>query len=382
MKQSKVIIIGGNHHNTLGLIRSIGEKGLPVYLFLEHQDNLDTCNLRFSKYITRMYHLKGENEILSLLKRDFWEEEDRPVILCASDASICLLDEHYDTLKDKFVFFNAGIQGRISHFMNKANMFSAAEEAGFVTIKTWYLCKGDSIPSDITFPCFSKARNSALDGKYSIGINYSIDDLQEKLKCGRNLLVQEYIEKDFEININGFSYNHGESVLIDAVCRKIRDYTDRQSQYEVLENKSLHPLVDYHAIRKLVRIIGYEGLFSVEMMIKNGVFYFLEINLRNDAMGYLYTSAGYNYPYLWYRYGIDQLDGGALELPKLNKPIYIMQWSDFSDVFHKRLSLSHWLKDLSRTRAFFVLNLRDPKPFLFVIWQNVKLVLHKLHILK
>lgn len=117
MRQNKVIVIGGNHYNTLGLIRSVGEKGLPVFLFLEHQESLANCNLRFSKYITKIYHLKDETDILKILKRDFDDEENKPVILCASDASVCLLDENYDELKDRFHFFNAGRQGRINHFM-------------------------------------------------------------------------------------------------------------------------------------------------------------------------------------------------------------------------------------------------------------------------
>lgn len=379
--QHKVIVIGGNHVNTLGIIRSIGEKGLPVFLFLEHQESLESCNLRFSKYITRMYHLKDEAEILTLLKRDFWDEKSKPVILCASDASICMLDEHYDEIKDHFHFFNAGQKGRICHYMNKVNTFPLAETCGLRIIKTWCLSNSDSIPRDILYPCFSKAQNSALDGKNGIGINNSIEDIQERLNKVDELLVQEYIDKEYEIDINGFSSHHGKCVLINAVCRKIRDYTDRQTQYVVLEDISLYPSVDLSAIKKLVHAIGYEGIFSVELMFKDGNYYFLEINLRSDAANYLYTLGGYNYPFLWYLYSIDgQLDDEVLSMAPMGKPLYLMQWSDFSDVIHKRITLFHWMRDLFRARAFFVLNLRDPKPFLFVVWQNIKLVLHKLHI--
>ena len=85
-----------------------------------------------------MYHLWEENEILEILKRNFWNEEQRPVILCASDASVCILDDHYDELKDKFLFFNAENQGRINYFMNKLNTFPLAEECGIKTIKSWH----------------------------------------------------------------------------------------------------------------------------------------------------------------------------------------------------------------------------------------------------
>ena len=92
MLANKIIVVGGNHPNTLGLIRSIGEKGLPVYLMLEPCSTLDYCNLRFSKYITKMYLLKSEEEILTILLSDFKNEKEKPIILCGSDASISLLD--------------------------------------------------------------------------------------------------------------------------------------------------------------------------------------------------------------------------------------------------------------------------------------------------
>ena len=222
-----------------------------------------------------------------------------------------------------------------------------------------------------------------MDGKTGTGIIRTKEELQTRLKCGCDLLVQEYVDKDNEFNINGFSYNHGDDVIINAVCRKIRDYIDRQSQYMVLEDTSVRPDIDYSAIKEFVKSIGFEGLFSVELMCKDETFYFLEINMRSDAVNYLYTSAGYNYPFLWYRYGVDgKLDSSQVSFPQLRRPLYLMQWSDFVDVFHKRISFWQWLKDFSRTRAFFVLNWRDPKPFLYVIWQSIKLIARKLHILK
>lgn len=375
---NKIIVIGGNHHNTLGLIRSVGEKGLPVYVFLVDSGDLSTCNLRFSKYIKQLYQLNDDTEILKLLRTDFWYEDNNPIILCASDSSVCLLDAHYDELKEKFHFFNAGEQGRISYFMNKTNMFSIADECGLQTIKTWHINQGEHVPNDIVYPCFCKANNSAIDGKNGLGVCYDESELKNRLNIGSSFLVQEYIEKDYEIDIVGFSYNHGEDVLIDGICRKIRDYTDRQSQYDVLEDISKYPNVNYEAIKRLVRKIGYEGIFSVEFICHNGVYYFLEINLRNDGTGWLYTSSGANYPYMWYLYCKNQ----NIPKIKIKKPLYIMQMSDFSDVIHNKITLLHWLKDFSRTRAFFVLNLHDPKPFMFMMWYFLKLALRKLHILR
>ena len=122
--------------------------------------------------------------------------------------------------------------------------------------------------------------------------------------------------------------------------------------------------------------------YIVEFLIKNDVSYFLEINMRNDGTNYLYTLGGYNYPYSWYLYCLGKLDTEHLNHRCLSTPLYLMQWSDFSDVVHKRITFLHWVKDFSRARAFYVLNIRDIKPFLFQFWQNFKILLRKLKFLK
>ena len=377
---NKIIVIGGNHPNTLGLIRSIGENGIPVILLLEPCESLEYCSLRFSRYIEKKYLLKTEDEILDILKRDFYGEQEKPVILCASDASICLLDAHYDELKDKFSFFNAGEQGLINYFMDKPNMFKKAEECGLNTIKTWHLNSSSIIPDDIKYPCFVKASNSAVDGKAGIGLCESKEELAERLQLGHEFLVQEYVEKEYELDINGISIHHGEEVFIPAVCRKIRDYEERQSDYIVLEDVKKYSHINFEAIKRLISEIGYEGLFSVELLCLGDKSYFLEINMRNDGVNYLYTSSGANLPMRWVNYCSGNNE--AIDKGFCKTPIYLMQQADFSNVIHHQISLGKWLKDLMRTRAFFVLNLRDPKPFLYTMLINFKLVLRKLHIIK
>lgn len=377
--QNKIIVIGGNHPNTLGLIRSIGENGIPVILMLEPCSTLEFCCLRFSKYIQKKYFLKTEEEILEVLNRDFSAEHKKPIILCASDAAISLMDAHYDELKDRFSFFNAGEQGRINHFMDKANMLQLAKECRLTTIRTWRLNSQSAIPEDLTFPCFVKASNSAVDGKTGIGLCDTKEELAERLQLGHEFLVQEYVEKEYELDINGISIRHGDEVIIPAVCRKIRDYEERQSDYIVLEDVQTYPHVDLDNVKRLIAAIGYEGLFSVEFLCQGDKAYFLEINMRNDGVNYLYTSSGVNTPMRWVNYCCGKSE--VVDKGICKTPTYLMQQADFSNVLHHQISLSTWLKDLMRTRAFFVLNWRDPKPFLYTIWMNFKLALRKLHLI-
>ena len=53
MEQIRVVIVGGVHHNTLGVIRALGESGITkanLYLVIVSKDN-DFC--RYSRYIKK-----------------------------------------------------------------------------------------------------------------------------------------------------------------------------------------------------------------------------------------------------------------------------------------------------------------------------------------
>ena len=103
--KKKVFVIGSNHLNTLGLIRSLGEGGYSVIVLLEQCD-LRFCYLRFSKYIQKMYLLSSLEESLQILKKENLKSDSKSIILSGSDSSICFLDSHYEELREKFHIFN------------------------------------------------------------------------------------------------------------------------------------------------------------------------------------------------------------------------------------------------------------------------------------
>lgn len=359
---NKVIVFGVNLQNTLGLIRSMGEVGYPVYLLLEPCDK-SYLYVNHSKYIVKTHFLSSTEDALEILKDNYWDEKEKPVIYCGSDTSIRFLDANYNILSKNFILWNAlNEQGRINYYLDKINTFPIAERVGFSVIKTWLINDRDHIPNDIIYPCLTKGNNSTESTKNDIHICYNREELISCLRNDVEYLVQEYIEKEYELNVVGFSYNHGKNVYTPAVVRKIRDKVGRQSVYIKLEDiknySNLNPLM----IQQFVESIGYEGIFSIELLFKNNRYYFLEINMRNDACGYLYTSAGINYPKLWYDYstGVYNLNTDI----KFKSPYYLMQEDDVYNLIEGKVSFLTFIKDLKRTNAFFKLNLNDPMPFI------------------
>lgn len=111
--------------------------------------------------------------------------------------------------------------------------------------------------------------------------------------------------------------------------------------------------------------IGYEGIFSVELMFAKGKYYFLEVNLRNDGCCWLYTVGGINYPYLWTLYGQSKLSPKTIAELNLKAPVYLMQRNDLYNLLERKLSFKQWLSDFSKTDTFFNAHFSDPLLFFY-----------------
>lgn len=325
-----------------------------------------------------MYLLSSLEESLQILKKENLKSDSKSIILSGSDSSICFLDSHYEELREKFHIFNVnGEQGGINYLVDKWNTFSIAEKNGFTLIKTWHVKDIHNLPGDIIYPCLIKANSSVAGSKDLMFVCQNHSELIKNLREGVEYLIQEYIEKDFELDIVGLAYNQGTHVLIPATVRKIRDYFHSQSNYICLERMDKYPIEIQHSIRRFIGFIKYEGLFSIELMCKGDKFYFLEANLRNDGTSYLYTAAGVNYPVLWVKLCDEGVSEDVVTSLKVKTPYYLQQMVDFGNVLHRRVSFFTWLKQTVTADAHFVFNIRDIKPFLYQCYIPIRQLLKK-----
>ena len=96
---NSVIIIGGNHHNTLGVIRAMGYKGVkPTVILIS---NAKSNNVGKSRYIKELIVVSNENDALDYLLRN--KENNRgAVIIACSDGASSMLDLNRDVLKPHY----------------------------------------------------------------------------------------------------------------------------------------------------------------------------------------------------------------------------------------------------------------------------------------
>lgn len=95
---NKVILVGGNHHNILGLVRSFGINGIRPYGVVIGKDAKNGF-VRKSKYWAKTWAIESDEGLVDFLLEHFSEDKDRPVVICCSDTCAKIIDLEYDRLK-------------------------------------------------------------------------------------------------------------------------------------------------------------------------------------------------------------------------------------------------------------------------------------------
>ena len=361
MKSNIVIVIGGDHHNTLGVIRSLGYRGIKSILILVSQTNKTYVNS--SKFLNAVYRVNNDEDAIDLLIEKK-EEFSNGIIIACSDGISSMIDCNKDKLSD-FAIPGSNIQGRVTELMNKETMSNLAMEVGLNVPKSWIVATKNDL-KEVQYPCITKPILSKDGHKSDIKICESSNDIEKVLDNGScyRYQVQEFITKDFEYQLIGLSLHNGEEVIIPGFSKCIRPCPGTNTGF--LHYESLDTInAPIQKCEQFIKEVGYSGLFSIEFLRdKNGVDYFMEMNFRNDGNAICVTAAGINLPYIWY---LANTKGDyESELKKsLFKAVYVMpEFADFKYfVLTRKISFFNWIKDLRKTDKFMEYDRLDPKPF-------------------
>lgn len=365
--KEKAIIIGTSHTNDLGLIRSLGEAKIKFYFILVGEN--DPYYLKESKYLknNRLIQVKNYTEAYRVLC-ELKIEEGKKSIICTNDSAAEFIDHFEADLSKHYRTPMKG--GSIGIYFNKENQCRLASECGLIVPKSIIIDKESDISHlHIDFPILTKPLKSSEGSKRDIHICYNRKELSDAINregACESFIVQEYITKEFEINTLGVKTENG--IIWGGAIKKYRHYPPITGSATYAHIQSLAELyIDIPSIERFLNKVGYFGLFSVEFIRKDGINYFMEVNMRNDGLGYTATCAGKNLA----AYYIEPLNRNHIHQFKSK---YMMNlFLDFKTIFQKQVSITKWIKQLFKTSCFLDYNNKDIKPFFYFF-------LHKLHL--
>ena len=365
-----IIVIGGNHHNTLAILRSLGEKGVKSLLIVVSKD--PKPYIGYSKYIQEMRVVKTVDEIASAMYSLHRSSEKAVVIACADSIS-SYLDSNRNKLIKDFILPGSEEEGKITRLMNKNSMMQLAIDCGIAVPQSWIVYPAKPEISSVSYPCIIKPLVSKNGSKSDIAICENKVELENYLTychC-EELQIQAYITKEIEFQLIGCSLNGGEQVIIPGasiILRQPKNTNTGFLRYVPIREFSY----DRERCVDFIRKTGYSGLFSLEFIRdKGGTDYFMEINFRNDGNSICVTASGMNLPYIWYLYNSGNPIDKELCFESMKEVLVMPEFNDIGNAIHRRITWSKWLNDVNRTDRFMEFSKRDQTPFWMYIIKRI-----------
>ncbi len=389
--KNRVVVIGDNHQNPLGVIEAFGRKGIKAYAII--LSKLSKSFVLESKYVAQGWICPTDESAIEYLLQNFTDSENKTVAFACSDDAASLLDRNYNKLKNYFYLPGIPRQGLLTSWMDKVKMNNAAKKLGLSIPKTWNIKDGEKA-KEIVYPCLTKPNISAGHGKVDFRICYSEDELNKFLKNKKyfpEIQVQKFVEKQFEFQFVGCSLNGGEEIIIPGRTH-IKDTFDFNNlvflKYCPLESSFDNLLVK---CLEFVRVTGYSGLFSIEFLKGNdGVDYFLEMNFRNDGNAICVTNAGTNLPYIWYLHVTGGDYNKEIKSSYVNEVYSTPEDSYFLQMVDGKVSFKEWRRNMRKVTSYVTYFKDNKKPFFAlmrlqsgtIVYSIIKRILCYFHILK
>ena len=97
---NKVIIIGNDHSNTLGVIRAFGENRInPNIYIISDSKNISVAK---SKYVKDVKVFRNEENAIEDLIKNYNDEKEKSFLIPTSDKAAAIIDSEYDKISKSF----------------------------------------------------------------------------------------------------------------------------------------------------------------------------------------------------------------------------------------------------------------------------------------
>ena len=380
-----VLVLSG-HTIALGVVRSLGSNGVPVYLVsYDKKDMAQKSRYLKGSFVLPHPEKNTEDFIAGLLK--IGEQIGRAIIFPADDPTLVTLSQNLESLKTKFIVPTPD-WSIIKKVINKDITYSIAEEVDVPIPKTFLLDKTVTVSSDLIkdfrFPCLIKPVQSHTYYdvfKTKMAVVNNITELElnfnECKKYNIDVTVQEIIvgETCQGLNFNSLFYNGKIKQGFTAYKVRMTD-SDYGIPVVVRSREMIKELWEYS--EKLLGKIGYEGYSCIEYKFdkRDGLYKLLEVNGRYNRSSLLSVKTGINFPWIQYNYLVNNKDFIHRDYKK--NYYYVDEFKDIQvnikSVLTGKQNIIKFLKPYFSKNVLAIFSVKDPNPFIKHVLDAIKLL--------
>ncbi len=381
-----VILTEGVVGQTLGMIRSIGRRGVPVYVLIIPLDSRNTFVCAKSRYCKTVHALSSFTnsddlctEVLDWL--DMQGFHTKPVLFPITDKICTYLAEGRERLSDKFNICMAS-DSIVLDMLDKEKADVRAETAGLKVPETHSATSPSQLESLILkcgFPVIVKPTWWRKSGKrYCKGKRC---DSQEELldiggrliKDGATILIQQYIPgNDDTFEIYMFYRTSDGQMIHECTGQKFRQIPPEIGVMASGQATQLPHVAQMS--QAFLKQVDYRGLGGIEYKRHNNMSYFIEMSVRPECFHALAIKAGIDLPWLAYS---DMALGHSGQSPKTQKKASYINVRSHISLWYKHRNEVPALREILKVLwlgkvQFDLWSWRDPMPWLKATGQWLK----------
>jgi predicted ATP-grasp superfamily ATP-dependent carboligase len=367
-----VVIVGGEHPG-LGIARSLGRRGVPVFVI----DDIVSIS-KFSRYTSRAVQVADLRDELRTVESILAVGERYGlrnwVLYPTRDETVAAISRHRDRLAE-FYRVTTPPWDSVRWVWNKKNTYERAAELGMPIPRTFNPHTEKELED--LYPYLPLAVKPAVKENffYATGAKAWRAETPEQLRdlfrqaalqiSVEEILIQEIIPGDGQRQYSYCAFFRDGQPHSTLLARRIRQHPREFGRAATYVETIEHPEIEELSLRFL-RSIDYYGLVEVEFKHdpRDGRFKLLDINARTWGFHSLGRPAGVDFPYILFA---DQL-GKSVERCKALAGIgWLRAVTDvptiLSDLWDGEFDIRSYWRSLRHTRTESVFCLDDPLPF-------------------
>ncbi len=307
-------VVVGSDYRGLGVVRSLGRRGVPVWVLTGGDDRLAAA----SRYASRRLPLPGSGGELCSFLLDLADRHqlDGWVVFPTTDEAAALISRDHDRMGSRYALTSPPWH-TMRWALDKLLSNRLAESLGIPHPRTWTAANAaDAAALDLPYPVIIKPAVKERVNALTTAKAWRADNREElrarfaeaaTLVPPGMLMIQELIPRSGAEQLSYAALCDRGTPLASVTARRTRQYPPELGRASTFVETISSPEVEELAIR-LLGEARFDGLVEVEFMRdpRDGCLKLLDVNPRVWGWHGLCGRAGVDFPYLAYAHARSQ----------------------------------------------------------------------------
>jgi predicted ATP-grasp superfamily ATP-dependent carboligase len=388
IKDLKPAVVLSTHNIGLGVIRALGQHGVPVVAIYYQKQDMGYVSRYVKERIPAPHPEKAERKFIDVLI-DTAKDYANAVLIPADDPTLVAVSKNKALLENYYIVACEDWKV-IKCVIDKKYTYELAESLGVPAPKTIVPQSEADVKEyavKANYPCLVKPRQSHRYFEVFRRKMLRVETPGELMsaynqasQAGIEVLLQEYIPGDDSAGANYNSYFWDNKPLVEFTAQKVRISPPQFGVPGVVISKHIPELLT--PARKILQALGYNGYSCTEFKKdeRDGVYKLMEVNGRHNRSLLLSVKCGINFPLIEYKHRV------LGEIPSAVNYKDGIYWIDAAKdisaslqyINKSQFSLVQYIRPYLKPHTFAVLDIKDPKPFvkrcvdiLGMVWKAV-----------